>query len=661
MWADKFAAVTCILLVSHLVASHARLATPVKEPNRAPCPQSCTCQFTHKISCRWQPQWSNIWLNVSGFLVKHPHVGELSIHGGLLDVPYLEKNVSAIHLLNLVNNNLTGLLSQAFRGLDHLVTLDVSYNDVSRVEAGVFSGLHRLQYLNLSHNNIQTLPRRVFHDVSLLKVVNLGSNQLETIPQDVFHVLRKVEVIDLASNRLSYLTSVHFQDLERLKELNLAGNWFRIFHYDLMPVFHSIPRINLSENPFDCSCAVMALRNTIDELAITSNHSVVFNMTRKLKYGYSSDHFADLDKYRCSTPQSISGVPLTALDTTRLSCAAPTITTVSEEQEIRVQGDVFLNCEAFGYPSPAIVWYTPWGEIYTHHKYHPLLGDVGAKMHTSRSFKTFNIGRTTITALENGSLHITRFRGYFAGNFSCFVIGPSGNASLSAYVGITSLFKSVYYESLLIAVHCVGSMLAVGFIVGGLRILVTVIKRKMKKEKELVADFEETKSMAKHVESTSCSNDDDDDNDYHDEYGSEQSLASPISLTPELTRKFPTPEDISPSGWTTGNILETLDEARGRLSVGVGRKMEKMRCQVQSFRESGTVYVQNIRSSSSLAANRVRAGVVLGVETIKYSAQSIREFCWNGDMSGQTISMVSMSTDVDTEKRTEVIQTVTFV
>jgi hypothetical protein len=58
---------------------------------------------------------------------------------------------------------------------------------------------------------------------------------------------------------------------------------------------------------------------------------------------------------------------------------------------------------------------------------------------------------------------------------------------------------------------------------------------------------------------------------------------------------------------------------------------------------------------------QVKAGVVLGVETVKSHVQSIREFCGTGDMGNQTISMISMETNLDTNVTSEVIKSVTTV
>ncbi len=81
---------------------------------------------------------------------------------------------------------------------------------------------------------------------------------------------------------------------------------------------------------------------------------------------------------------------------------------------------------------------------------------------------------------------------------------------------------------------------------------------------------------------------------------------------------------------------------------------------VRSMRSSGTNAIQGIRESSSQYAHRVRAGVVMGVEQVKYHVQSMREFCGTGDI-GQTISTVSVSTNVDMGERVEVVKQITYV
>ena len=138
---------------------------------------------------------------------------------------------------------------------------------------------------------------------------------------------------------------------------------------------------------------------------------------------------------------------------------------------------------------------------------------------------------------------------------------------------------------------------------------------------------------------------------------------------------------------------ETLEDVRFRLHKSVEKQKEKIRTRAQRVKESSSQYMQNIketgtikmqtikesstqyvknirssgthaiqgiRSSSTQYAHRVRAGVVMGVEQVKYHVQSMKEFCGTGDI-GQTISTVSISTNVDVGDRSEVIKQITYV
>jgi len=46
---------------------------------------------------------------------------------------------------------------------------------------------------------------------------------------------------------------------------------------------------------------------------------------------------------------------------------------------------------------------------------------------------------------------------------------------------------------------------------------------------------------------------------------------------------------------------------------------------------------------------------------VKYSVRSIKEFCGTGEMGPGTVSMVSVSTDVDTHTETKIVRSHTFV
>jgi hypothetical protein len=120
-------------------------------------------------------------------------------------------------------------------------------------------------------------------------------------------------------------------------------------------------------------------------------------------------------------------------------------------------------------------------------------------------------------------------------------------------------------------------------------------------------------------------------------------------------RKCPTPSIDCSEKSKSPNIKDTLDEVKVRLE----KKMIKVRGHYNSIRESGSVYLTNIKDSGKNAANKVTAGVVIGMEQVKYGVKSIKQFCGTGDMGSQTISALSFSENVDTEMTTEEIKTTT--
>ena len=81
---------------------------------------------------------------------------------------------------------------------------------------------------------------------------------------------------------------------------------------------------------------------------------------------------------------------------------------------------------------------------------------------------------------------------------------------------------------------------------------------------------------------------------------------------------------------------------------------------MQTIKESGSQYATTIRTSTGQYAQRVRVGVQLGVEQVKYHVQSMKELCGTGDIN-QTVSTVSISTNVDNQETTEVIKSITVV
>jgi len=175
-------------------------------------------------------------------------------------------NFSHIIALHLSRNQLTVLPVALFRNLRHLVTMDVSYNNLQYLPSEV-GELGKLETLHLFHNNLRELPLE-FGRLWKLRTLTLEGNPLvaplQSIAQGgadkVVHYLRdrmpppppppprKWVHVDYDSIRNLYTNGKRATDYQRkgkyLKHRNaneLSGKSLRIFCYNILAEAYATP------------------------------------------------------------------------------------------------------------------------------------------------------------------------------------------------------------------------------------------------------------------------------------------------------------------------------------------------------------------------------------------------------------------------------------
>ncbi|XP_055731642.1 leucine-rich repeat-containing protein 19-like isoform X2 [Salvelinus fontinalis] len=98
--------------------------------------------------------------------------------------------------LHLDGNRLTDLPGKLFEAMSKLEVLNLSHNNISRVEPKALAGLVNLRELDLSYNRLQSLP--LLDDLKKLSILRLGGNTLRDL--DISVDRNPLKVLDLKGN-----------------------------------------------------------------------------------------------------------------------------------------------------------------------------------------------------------------------------------------------------------------------------------------------------------------------------------------------------------------------------------------------------------------------------------------------------------------------------
>ncbi|XP_063366791.1 toll-like receptor 3 [Cydia amplana] len=172
--------------------------------------------------------------------------------------------------LTLKGNNLINIENRAFRELNNLLKLDISANKDVVFNSSIFSNLQSLSVVLLDHvTTIFTFESivnttitnldvsfceisdinavQVFH-ITTLERLNLASNKIRAVDKTSFQRLRQLAWIDLSNNKLSSIQPGSFRDNEDLSVLNLSNNFLSSLKFGVFDGLANLNTLDLSSN-----------------------------------------------------------------------------------------------------------------------------------------------------------------------------------------------------------------------------------------------------------------------------------------------------------------------------------------------------------------------------------------------------------------------------
>ncbi|XP_070550485.1 insulin-like growth factor-binding protein complex acid labile subunit [Ptychodera flava] len=170
------------------------------------------------------------------------------------------------------NSQLRSIPANSFRGMSHLIQLDISDNKLKQIRGDAFEGLQSLRVLTLSRNRVKNLPAGVFQNLTSVVALDISENRLRGIGGTTFYnlknlkqlsvndnlvsrlsgsafdTLQNLEILNLANNRIREIPSELFNDLQKLRTLNMDGNRLRLLSYEFFSGMSSLEILSLKGN-----------------------------------------------------------------------------------------------------------------------------------------------------------------------------------------------------------------------------------------------------------------------------------------------------------------------------------------------------------------------------------------------------------------------------
>ena len=205
--------------------------------------------------------------------------------------------------MNLSRNKFSTLTRQTFPSNIYvpydLQKIDLSYNIMSYLPVDLKYGTGRLRFLNLSHNQINGLNQHVLANLTKLEVLDMSHNDLKDERKFLkFRVSENLTEFFLNNNNLYYLPVEKLG--ANLKALHLEENNFETIEPQVLKkMLNEGLQVDYRSNPIHCDCHLRPLRQFAEQFPKVPAH---------------------LESIHCSSPSTIEGQQLIAVDEALLIC-----------------------------------------------------------------------------------------------------------------------------------------------------------------------------------------------------------------------------------------------------------------------------------------------------------------------------------------------------
>ncbi|EZA50723.1 Chaoptin [Ooceraea biroi] len=123
--------------------------------------------------------------------------------------------------VNLSHNEISKIEAGAFENCANITSLDLSYNKIENISKYSFDSASYAMELQLSYNLLTSLNQVPLHNMTGMKILNVSHNQIHSIPRQTFPNLR---YLNMSHNSMEKIKPSTFGPLPTLLELDMSYN-----------------------------------------------------------------------------------------------------------------------------------------------------------------------------------------------------------------------------------------------------------------------------------------------------------------------------------------------------------------------------------------------------------------------------------------------------
>ncbi|XP_014250349.1 uncharacterized protein LOC106667137 isoform X2 [Cimex lectularius] len=256
----------------------------------------------------------------------------ICVNGNLTRIPgQLE---AGTQLLDLTGNILISIAKDAFKnaGLLNLQKIYIAKCRIRTMDKYAFRKIINLVELDLSYNSLNTVPSHIFDSISKLRELKLNGNPIQKIGNDAFSSVPLVK-LEISDCKLASLDPNAFAGLENsLEWLKVDRNRLKEIQPTTLTSLLSLHGLELSSNPWNCSCVLRPLRQWM------LNNNIPTSVPPLCKY-----------------PSRIESKSWDKLSVDEFACS-PDISPVRPSVKTEEGTNVSLSCTVTGNPLPSVKW-----------------------------------------------------------------------------------------------------------------------------------------------------------------------------------------------------------------------------------------------------------------------------------------------------------------